>query len=342
MSVLSRLRNPGALLALAFCLLTPSAWSQPFLPPTANRALFEPNGGARFFVGTVGKPWTSGAFGGVRSEGNQLHEGLDIRCLQRDKHGEPQDPVLASAAGTVAYVNRKAGLSNYGNYIILRHQIDGLEIYTLYAHLSQVKSGLQAGQTVRAGEPIAVMGRTSNTHQRITKDRAHVHYEIDLFVNDRFAAWFKKNAPGQRNDHGIWNGRNLTGLDPREILLLQQQMGAKFNLVNYIRSQPILCRVLVRSAKFPWAQRYRALIRPNPAAEQQGVAGYELALNYTGVICEMIPRSAAELNGVTKPRLVAVNENEAAKNRCGHLVARQGGSWRLTTKAVELLDLLTY
>src|SRR4249920_2888795 len=92
-----------------------NAPAQPFHLPTANRALFEPGGEERFFVGTVGKPWMSGTFGCVRSEGWQIHEGLDIRCLQRDKHGEPTDPVMATADGEVAYMNRKPSLSNYGN-----------------------------------------------------------------------------------------------------------------------------------------------------------------------------------------------------------------------------------
>jgi len=43
--------------------------AQPFQLPTANRALFDKGGEERFFVGTVGKPWTSGCFGCVRSEG---------------------------------------------------------------------------------------------------------------------------------------------------------------------------------------------------------------------------------------------------------------------------------
>src|SRR5262252_5252683 len=90
--------------------------AQPFQLPTANRALFEPNGEERFFVGTVGKPWTTGTFGCVRSDGAQMHEGLDIRCLQRDKRGEPTDAVMATADGTVAYINTHSGLSNYGNY----------------------------------------------------------------------------------------------------------------------------------------------------------------------------------------------------------------------------------
>src|SRR3982750_3894665 len=76
-------RLPGFFLAiLAFPGLLRS---QPFQLPTANHALFEKGGEERFFVGTVGKPWTTGTFGCVRSDGHQLHEGLDIRSLQRDK-----------------------------------------------------------------------------------------------------------------------------------------------------------------------------------------------------------------------------------------------------------------
>src|SRR5260370_42468959 len=69
--------------------------AEAWLLPTANRALFEPGGEGKFFAGTAGKPWTSGTFGCVRSEGRQFQEGLDIRCLQRDGRGEPIDPVLA-------------------------------------------------------------------------------------------------------------------------------------------------------------------------------------------------------------------------------------------------------
>ena len=161
----------------------------PFQLPTANQALFEPGGEDRYFVATPGKTWITGTFGCVRSEGHQMHEGLDIKCIQRDRHGEPADPILAVADGVVAYINDRPALSNYGRYIVLRHQVGGLEIYSLYAHLSQVQSGLKAGMAVKAGEPIAVMGRTSNTHERISKERAHVHFELDLFYNDHFTIW---------------------------------------------------------------------------------------------------------------------------------------------------------
>src|SRR5437016_11412991 len=116
------MRNIVVILWLA---LTGSGQAQPFQLPTANHALFEKGGEEKFFVGTTGKPWTTGAFGCVRSDGRQLHEGLDIRCLQRDQRGEPTDPVMATADGTVAYISRRPALSNYGNYLVLRHQVEG-------------------------------------------------------------------------------------------------------------------------------------------------------------------------------------------------------------------------
>jgi len=313
---------------------------QPFNLPTANRFLFEPGNEEKFFVGTVGKPWQSGCYGCVRSDGWQMHEGLDIRCLQRDKRGEPTDPVMASADGTVSYINKKAALSNYGNYLVIKHQREGLEIYSLYAHLSQIAPDLKPGQSVKAGQVIGTLGHTSNTGEQISKDRAHVHFELNLFVNDRFPAWFKKNSPGERNDHGAFNGQNLLGLDPRLILLGERD--GKFSLLNFLRDQPALCRVLVRKTSFPWLKRYAPLVRPNPVAQREGVAGYEIALNYNGVAFELIPRAASEIKGKTKYQLLSVNEAEYRKNPCRRLVIQRGSRWELATRGVNLLDLLTY
>ncbi len=328
--------------ALAAVLAGASSKAEMFRLPTANRALFEKDGEDRFFVGTVGKTWVSGTFGCVRSDGWQIHEGLDIRCLERDKHGEPADPVMASADGTVAYINTRPSLSNYGNYIVLRHQIESMDIYTLYAHLHSIRDGLKAGQSVKAGDVIAIMGRTANTHEGISKDRAHVHFEIDLFVNDRFSEWFKRTSPGERNDHGIWNGQNLNGIDPRLVLLQQHQLGDKFSLVNYLRSETELCRVFVRSTNFPWLRRYAPLIKPNPVAEKEGVAGYEIALDFNAVAFELIPRAASEIKGKGKFVLLSVNEAEEKKNPARRLVVQRGGKWQLGPHGLSFLELLTY
>jgi murein DD-endopeptidase MepM/ murein hydrolase activator NlpD len=313
----------------------------PFQFPTANHALFETNGEDHFFVGTVGKPWTSGCFGCVRTEGHQMHEGLDIRCLQRDKHGEPTDPVMATADGTVVYINSKPSLSNYGNYVVIHHRIEGLDIFSLYAHLSATRDGLKVGTTLKAGEVFATMGHTSNTGEPITKDRAHVHFELNMLANDHFSAWYKKAFPGERNDHGDWNGQNLLGLDPRLILLGEHEQGPKFSLLNYLRTETDLCRVLVRKTDFPWLKRYPQLIRANPVAEKEGVAGYELALNYNGVAFEVIPRAASEIKGKSKYQLLSVNEAEEQKNPCRKYIEKRGGQWVLGPHGISHLDMLT-
>ena len=332
----------GRSLVCCVWLMALAAQGQPFQLPTANRALFDNGGGERFFVGTVGKPWTTGTFGCVRTGGWQMHEGIDIRCLQRDRRGEPTDPVLATADGTVAYISTRPSLSNYGNYLILRHQVEGLEIYSLYAHLREIRTDLKAGQPVKAGEQVGVMGRTANTRESISKDRAHLHFELNLFVNDQFAAWQKKTFPEQRNDHGDWNGQNLLAIDPRAILLRQQEQGARFSLVAFLQSQTELCRILVRKKYFPWLRRYAPLVRPSPRAEQEGIAGYEIALNYNGVPFELIPRAASEIKGKARLQLLSVSEAEYHRNPGRRLVAKRGARWELTSHGRNLLDLLTY
>ena len=150
-------------LSFALILLAKTTFAQsPFQFPTANHALFQPGAELKFFAPTApDKPWTSGSFGCVRNNGARLHEGLDILHLHTDRRGEPTDPVFATADGAVAYANDKPGLSNYGCYLVLQHVVEGIQIYSLYAHLSAIAPGIAAGHSVKAGETIATMGRTS-------------------------------------------------------------------------------------------------------------------------------------------------------------------------------------
>jgi peptidoglycan LD-endopeptidase LytH len=334
--VVSRLALAGVLSSALSALA-----QSPFQFPTANHALYDVGAELKFLAPTApDRSWTTGSFGCVRTDGWQMHEGLDIRSLQHDKHGEPTDPVSATADGTVMYVNPKAGLSNYGKYVVIRHVIDGVEIYSLYAHLSDVST--KTGKSVRAGEVIATMGRTSNTSEHIGKERAHVHFELNLFVNDNFSAWFRKNMPGERNDHGVWNGQNLDGLDPRDVLLGEHNPAKPFNLLTFIQSQTELCRVLVRATNFSYLKRYAPLVLKNPKAEKEGVAGYEVALNYNGVAFMLMPRAASEIKGAGKYQLVSVNAAEQTAHPCRRLVIQKGSKWQLTEKGLREVEMLTY
>lgn len=327
-------------LSLLFCFAACS-YAQPFHLPTANHALFEKNGGEKFFVGTTGKPWESGCFGCVRSDGWQMHEGLDIKCLQRDRHGEPTDPVMATADGTVAYFANNPALSNYGRYVVLKHVIDGIEVYSLYAHLSAIREGLKVGQQVKTGEQIATMGRTSNTRERITKERAHVHFELNLFYNDNYSGYHKKHLPGERNDHGEFNGMNLVGMDPKLILEAEHAQGAKFNLAQWIETRTEQFRVLVRKTDFPWVRRYPTLV-VDRNIDKKNIAGYEIAFDYNGLPFQLIPHTAGEIKSGSKYQLLSVNASEYAKNPCRKFVRERGSHWELTTKGTSLLDLLLF
>jgi murein DD-endopeptidase MepM/ murein hydrolase activator NlpD len=334
----------GFLLLLAPALLSfgPMLFAQtPFQFPTANHYLYRPGAEAKFFAPTEpDKPWTSGGFGCVRDYGHRMHAGLDILHLQTNRRGEPTDPVMATADGTVVYFSIKPSLSNFGNYIVIRHMIDGMEVYSLYAHLSAVRPGLQVGEQVKAGEVIATMGRTSNA-EVIGQWRAHVHFQINLLLNDNYAAWFKRyGTPGEINYHGEWNGHNLSALDPREILL--QERGGKFDLKTFVTSQTEFCRVLVRATNFPFLKRYPMLVLPNPRAQQEGVAGYEISLNFNGVPFALMPRAESEIKSRAKIQLTSVSEQLALANPCCDLVVKRGGHWQLGNDGMHEMELLTY
>ncbi len=333
--------RPVALFGLVLGCL-PALAQTPFAFPTANHALYEPGRELAFFAPTApDKPWTSGSFGCVRNDGWRMHEGLDIRHLQTDRHGEPTDPVMATADGTVVYFSKHPGLSNYGNYIVIRHIVEGLEIYSLYAHLSEVSPDLRIGQAVKGGQMIGIMGRTSSD-ETILKDRAHVHFELNVLVNDNFASWFTRNMPGQRNDHGEWNGQNLNGLDDREILIEEHNPVKKFSLLEFLRSQNELCRVQVRSTNFPYLHRYPQLVLSNPVAQKQGIAGYEVALNYNGVAFALRPLAESELKSRSKFWLEDVNDTEYHAHPCRKLVVEHGGRWQLADGGLRELGLLVY
>ena len=315
--------------------------AQPFRLPTPNRDILQPGGEARYFVGTVGKPWTSGTFGCVRTDGYQFHEGWDIRATGRDKQGEATDAVTATADGVVAYMNGNPALSNFGRFLILRHLIDGLEVYSSYAHLGRIRPGLAAGQRVRAGEELGTLGRSANTAQGISKDRAHLHFELGLRLSDRFTAWQRATYPGQRNDHGEFNGRNFAGIDPFLVFREQMRQRDRFNLLRTLQNQVALCRVQVRDTSFAWLRRYPQFTVASPTAAREGVAGYEISLNYHGLPFKLVPLAASELKSKARVYLVEVDAAEQQARPCGKLVTRSSGRWKLTSQGERVLSLLT-
>ena len=85
------------------------------------------------------------------------HSGVDLKT-------KPKDKILAAFDGIVTMSQPFAG---YGNCVIIRHA-SGLE--TLYSH--NVKNLVKVGQHVKAGQVVALTGRTG---QATTE---HLHFEV--------------------------------------------------------------------------------------------------------------------------------------------------------------------
>lgn len=89
--------------------------------------------------------------------GRSMHTGVDIKAV-------PRDTIRCAFDGVVRMSKPYSG---YGNLVVVRHA-NGLE--TLYAH--NARNLVRVNETVRAGQPLALAGRTG----RATTE--HLHFEV--------------------------------------------------------------------------------------------------------------------------------------------------------------------
>jgi len=307
-------------------------------PPTDNHALFEAGAENSFYTPTgPERPWSSGAYGCVRNSGNRMHEGVDIRCLQRNSKGEPLDEVRAAALGQVVFANRVAGASSYGQYVVLTHEIERLVVYTLYAHMSVIRDEIEPGLKVKAGHTLGIMGRTAN--HNIPQERAHLHFEIGFVGSLDFDVWMRRHYKDPSfNKFGIWHGFNLLGMNPVPILISQHTQGEAFSLSEHLANQPELLIIRIQGEHLPLAQRQPGLLIPNKE-DNLPVAGHEIDLNINGTPLRIQPLTKWT-GGKSRYELVSVNDEMALKNRCRKLIFKMGAKWVLTDIGHRLADLL--
>jgi murein DD-endopeptidase MepM/ murein hydrolase activator NlpD len=110
------------------------------------------------------------------SEERNIHIGMDLWT----KAGTP---VLAALDGKIHSFDYNAGIGNYGPTIILEHQINQQQFYTLYGHLSlESISDIGIGETYGAGQQLATLGDAS-----VNGDYApHLHFQIIKDIQDNF------------------------------------------------------------------------------------------------------------------------------------------------------------
>ena len=96
-------------------------------------------------------------------------------------------PIYAIAEGVVK--ESVDGYGSWGNYVVLEHRINGQTVVSSYAHMQRGSSPLVAGQVVKVGEFVGLVGTTGQV------TGAHLHLEIDVDGQkvDPFA-WLSANA----------------------------------------------------------------------------------------------------------------------------------------------------
>ena len=268
----------------------------------------------------------SGTFGGVRSGGTHFHEGIDMKCLARDRRGEPLDNVFAGMSGVVRHINSSAGDSNYGRYVVLEHPEQAPAVYTLYAHLARIAPGLREGAVVTRGQVLGTMGHSSGGYM-IPVDRAHLHFEIGLMMTRDFEAWYGRKNSGSRNDHGAWNGMNLMGVDPLEFLNAWRAHRVD-TFQDYFSRLPTAVKLRIATHRVPdFITRYPSLLtKPIPLG---GVAGWEIRCNWTGVPFAWTPLSPPDVMGLPtdQPRIAEVDEVIIRRERSKSIAVSHRGGW---------------
>ena len=101
-------------------------------------------------------------------ENRDMHLGIDI-------WSSAHTPIHAPMDAVVHMTHNNAGFGNYGPTVILRHEINGLDFFTLYGHLTtQSLDKLQKGQNIRVGDPFAWIGEESENGNW----PPHLHFQI--------------------------------------------------------------------------------------------------------------------------------------------------------------------
>ena len=105
-------------------------------------------------------------FKGIRN----IHVGIDI-------NGPIGTPCMAFTDGIISHFGYNSEPGDYGNVIILQHNISGMDIWALYGHLSSESiEGKSIGQKVEKGETIAWFGPENQNGGW----EPHLHFQLSL------------------------------------------------------------------------------------------------------------------------------------------------------------------
>ncbi len=326
-------------LLLSLCTVSMRAERLEPVWPTPSTAYFEGKPLSAFVQPTASGEVTSGLYGCTRSGGAQFHEGLDIKPVARDRRGEATDEVFSILDGTVRHVSRNPGESSYGRYVVVEHTNVTPTVLTLYAHLASIPEGLKRGDRIARGGVLGIMGRSASGYA-IPRERAHLHFEIGLWLTRDFQGWYNWKKFGSRNEHGVWNGMNLIGIDPLDVYQALRARSVE-DFRQYFAGLEPAVKVRIATKLIPdFIERYPALMtRPYPEPAQ--FSGWEITVNSFGVPFSWTPLERDQVSGLKPNTPVAEAVNPDRKlTRCKSLVFRKAGRYAIGKDLESTLQLL--
>jgi len=165
----------------------------------ASAALTTPTGGAVMFPAKTKLvlPFPAGtkvrvASGYSPTGGSSLHDGTNRTTAANDYYaldlvydgisdGGFGKPILAPLDGKVVKSGwASAGWANYGQRVILRHELgDGHVYHSIYCHLDAIAPGVTEGSTIAKGERVGNLGRSCMGALSCSSfSGAHLHWAI--------------------------------------------------------------------------------------------------------------------------------------------------------------------
>jgi murein DD-endopeptidase MepM/ murein hydrolase activator NlpD len=115
---------------------------------------------------------------GDRSDG--FHKGMDMMA----GNGTPIYAIADGVATSAVYDG-----SGYGQHVIIRHNLGGVTVESVYAHMIADSSPIVSGQEIKVGDFLGLVGDTGYATV------SHLHFEIHIDGSpvDPFA-WLQANA----------------------------------------------------------------------------------------------------------------------------------------------------
>jgi len=306
--------------------------------PTAQRGLLRLEDPAVYMATASGRI-ESAHYGSTRTRSFQgqllpaFHMGIDIAPLQRDRRNRALDPVLAVADGRVGYANRVIGHSNYGLYVVVEHDTTMGTIYTLYAHLRSIEDAIVPGAAVSRGDVLGIMGNTPSSI--IPLARSHLHFEVGVIRNRRFPAWADQQEI--RNQHGLFHGWNLTGIQPLA-LYGNEDAVQPFLMLAHLKSVPVAFEIVVE-AEHPidYFARYPLLWD----GDRLPTGPVVLSVCEGGVVLRGRPATDTELAGSRLPYVLTADADALGRNGL-RLVVSRGSEWQIGNSGMRWLSILLH